>query len=213
MPTFTDRYYRLLGNASVKPEYARQYNAGIVYATKHLNISADAYYNSIKDKIVAIPGQNLFVWTMMNLGKVQIKGIDVTAEADGRITRQLTWFARAAYTYQQAQDMTDPKSSLYKDRIPYAPDHSGSALASLRYGQWTAGYNLLFSATRYVLGENNPFNELDGFGVHDVFVSKAFRQVSIKAELNNITNQYYDVIKFYPMPGRSYKISLLFNNL
>jgi len=223
MPTFNDLYYRAIGNVSLRPEYARQYNAGIVYVTamkgvvKHLNISVDAYYNSIKDKIVAIPGKNLFGWTMLNLGKVSIKGIDVSTEIDGAISEQVSWFTRMSYTFQHALDVTDPNSVTWKNRIPYTPDHSGSALASVSYRQWTAGYSLMFSGLRYVLGENNSFNQLEGWGVHDVFVTRQLhiKQVAlqVKGELNNITDQNYDVVRYFPMPGRSWKISLLFNKL
>jgi vitamin B12 transporter len=223
MPTFNDLYYRLVGNAALNPEYARQYNAGIVYsasfkgALKHFSISADVYYNSIKDKIVAVPNKNLFVWTMLNLGKVSIKGLDVTAEADGTISEQISWFTRMAYTFQHALDITDPASITYKNRIPYTPDHSGSGLVSVSYRRWTAGYTLLFSGLRYVLGENNPYNQVAGWGVHDVFVSRQINlkqySLQVKGELNNVTDEKYDVVRYFPMPGRSWKISLLFNNL
>jgi outer membrane cobalamin receptor len=223
MPTFSDLYYRLVGNVSLLPEYARQYNAGIVYSTnfkgvlKHLNISVDAYYNSIKNKIVAVPTKNLFVWTMLNLDKVSIKGVDITAEADGAVNERVSWFARLAYTFQHALDVTDPSSVTWKNRIPYTPDHSGSGLASVSYRQWTAGYSFLFSGLRYVLGENNPYNEVDGWGVHDVFVARQLHikqyTLQVKGECNNLTNQKYDVVRYFPMPGRSWKLSLLFNNL
>lgn len=223
MPTFNDYYYSFIGNTGLRPEYTRQVNAGVVYSKrldkklKQVNISIDGYYNTIKDKIVAVPGQNLFSWTMLNLGKVHIKGIDLTTELSGLIGAHINWFTRVAYTWQQAQDMTDPSSSKYKDRIPYTPDHSGSGLLSFQYKKWSAGYSFTFSGTRYILGENNPANQLDGWGTHDVFVSRSLESrhftTTVKAELNNITDERYDVIKFYPMPGRSFKISLLFNNL
>jgi outer membrane cobalamin receptor len=223
MPTFNDLYYRLIGNASLLPEYARQYNAGIVYATamkgvvKHLNLSADAYYNSIKDKIVAIPTKNLFGWTMLNLGKVAIRGLDVAAEIDGAINEQVSWFTRMSYTFQHALDVTDATSVTYKNRIPYTPDHSGSALANVSYRHWTAGYSFLFSGLRYELGENNPYNQVAGWGIHDVFITRQLHiqqyALQIKGELNNVTDQKYDVVRYFPMPGRSWKISLLFNNL
>ncbi len=223
MPTFNDLYYRIVGNVSLNPEYARQYNAGMVYSAsfkgmlKHVSISADGYYNLIKDKIVALPNKNLFVWTMLNLGKVSIKGLDVTAEADGAISEPVSWFIRMAYTFQHALDITDPSGVTYKNRIPYTPDHSGSALISVNYRRWTGGYSLLFSGARYVLGENNPYNQVDGWGVHDVFVARQLNikqyNLQIKGELNNLTGQKYDVVRYFPMPGRSWKISLLFNNL
>jgi len=154
---------------------------------------------------------------MLNLGKVSIKGLDVTAEADGAVNERVSWFARMAFTWQHALDITDPSSATWKNRIPYTPDFSGSALASVSYRQWTTGYSLLFSGLRYVLGENNLYNQVEGWGVHDVFVSRKINikqfNLQVKGELNNLTDQKYDVVRYFPMPGRSWKISLLFNNL
>ena len=223
MPTFNDLYYNMIGNSSLRPEYARQYNAGLVFSkalnriVKHVTISVDGYYNLVNDKIIAVPTKNLFSWTMLNKDKVEIKGVDVTAEMNGQLTRTTSWFTRFAYTYQRAIDISDPKASDYKNTLPYTPDHSGSGLFSLQYGAWSSGYSVLFSSTRYVLGENNPYNQLDGWGTQDAFLSwaknmKAFR-MQIRASADNLLNKQYDIVRNFPMPGRSFKISLQLNNL
>lgn len=221
MPTFNDLYYTLVGNRSLLPEFANHYNVGAGFdqsfgkVLSRFSISADAYLLDISNKIVAIPNQNLFVWTMVNLGKVQVKGIDINTELNGSLFRGYSWFLKLAYTWQRAVDKTDPASSVYNNTIPYTPDHSGSGLLMLRYGRYSAGCNSIFSGKRYQLGENNPFNQVNGWITHDVFVTRQVPvrsiNVDIRAELNNITDNRYDVIKFYPMPGRSYKISLIFN--
>jgi vitamin B12 transporter len=223
MPTFNDLYYNMIGNSSLRPEYARQYNAGLVFskpfnnAFKHLTIGIDGYYNLVNDKIVAVPNKNLFSWTMLNLGKVDIKGVDVTAEISGQLTGAVSWFTRMAYTFQRAIDITNPSATTYKNTIPYTPDHSGSGLLSLQYAQWSGGYSLLFSSTRYIIGENNPFNQLDGWGTQDAFLSwsknmKTLR-MQLKTSVDNLLNKQYDVVRNFPMPGRSFKISLQLNNL
>ncbi|HTE27101.1 TonB-dependent receptor plug domain-containing protein [Flavitalea sp.] len=223
MPTFNDLYYNLVGNRSLKPEFADHYNLGVSFAKsyngaiKKLGLSLDAYHLRVKDKIVAVPNRNLFVWTMLNLGVVNINGIDLTTELDGKLSHEINWFTRVAYTWQKALDKTDPASTTYKNRIPYTPDHSGSAMLSFGYRQWMAGPSLLFSGKRFTLGENNPFNEINGWITCDVFVSKKFRLagsgITAKVEINNINDARYDVVRYYPMPGRSYKIILTLNNL
>lgn len=223
MPTFNDLYYNFIGNSNLRPEYAEQYNLGVSFSKifsgkiNEFNFSADGYFNKIKDKIIAVPSQNLFTWTMLNLGKVQIKGVDITTEASGKFSADWSWFTRIAYTYQQAVDVTNPASSSYKERIPYTPDNSGSALVTINYKKWSAGYSLLFSGTRYALGGNNYANELNGWSTHDISISRSlpskYFKVNVKAEADNITNQYYDVVRNFPMPGRSFKISITFNNI
>jgi vitamin B12 transporter len=225
MPTFNDLYYTYNININPKlvPEYSDQYDAGITYsvnlksALRLFSISIDGYYNNVKDKIIAVPSQNLFIWTMQNIGKVQIKGVDLNGHANGMISTSLKWSARIAYTWQQALDITDPASVEYKNELPYTPANSGSALVSVNYKNWSVGYSLLFSGTRYALGENDPSNQLNGWNTQDVFIERQihFHEIDtvIKAEANNIFNEQYDIIHFYPMPGRSYKLSITINNL
>jgi hypothetical protein len=225
MPTFNDLYYTYNMNINPKlvPEYSEQYDAGFTYSRNYkssvsqFSFSADGYYNNIRDKIIAVPAQNLFIWTMKNIGKVRITGIDVNTQLDGNFSSDLKWSARIAYTFQQALDVTDPSGSVYKDEIPYTPDQSGSGMAALYYRIWSAGYSVLFSGERYTLGENDPTNLLPGWNEQDAFVSVRlpfkYFQTTIKGELNNIFNQQYDVIHYYPMPGRSYKLSITINNL
>jgi vitamin B12 transporter len=225
MPTFNDLYYTYNTNVDPRllPEYSSQYNAGITFSKNfnsqlsQFNISVDGYYNYVKDKIISVPSQNLFVWTMENLGKVQIKGVDINGEAGGKFSEYLRWTARFAYTWQQALDVTDPSGSQYKNEIPYTPEQSGSALAALYYKNWNGGYSFLFSGSRYTLGENDPSNQLPAWNVSDVFLSwhTSFRDVrtTIRGEVNNIFDERYDVIHYYPMPGRSFKLSITINNL
>ena len=126
MPTFNDLYYTDMGNANLVPESALQYDAGFALnkhfehgIVRHAEMHFDAYYNTVHDKIVAYPKGQQFRWTMLNLGKVHIKGIDVEAEADFQIGKDLVATARAQYTYQDARDVTDPNDSYYKHQIPY----------------------------------------------------------------------------------------------
>jgi len=224
MPTFNDLYYTYIPNTNRKllPEYSSQYDAGVTYSGNldpetRFGISLDGYYNNIKDKIIAVPSQNLFIWTMQNLGKVQITGIDLNGQANGRFSQSWKWSARIAYTWQQAIDVTDPSSSQYKDEIPYTPSQSGSALAVIYYENWSVGYSFLFSGSRYTLGENDPSNQLPGWITQDAYIalqlnSRNFK-TTIRGDVNNIFNEQYDVVHFYPMPGRSFKLSIIINNL
>ncbi len=225
MPTFNDLYYTYNANINPKlqPEYSNQYDAGLTYtksytsAITQLSLSLDGYYNQVKDKIIAVPGQNLFIWTTVNLGKVNILGTDLNAQANGKFSRSLQWSLRLAYTWQQALDMTDPSSSKYKNEIPYTPNHSGSAIAVLVYKNWNLGYSILFSGNRYALGENDPSNEVAAWNEQDTFISWQIPlrdfAVRLKGEVNNIFNRQYEVIQYYPMPGRSFKLSITIYNL
>ena len=219
MPTFNDLYYTDMGNANLVPERATQYDIGFALnkhftqgLVRHAEMHFDAYYNTVHDKIVAYPKGQQFRWTMLNLGKVHIKGIDVEAEADFKIGKDLVATARAQYTYQDARDVTDPADSYYNDQIPYIPWHSGSAIVGLSYKNWDLNYSFIYAGERYDEQENILYNHMEPWYTSDLSLRYQFVVYSSKfiaqAEVNNVLDQDYEVIVNYPMPGRNYTLSL-----
>ena len=219
MPTFNDLYYTDMGNANLVPERATQYDVGFALnkhfthgIVRHAEMHFDAYYNTVHDKIVAYPKGQQFRWTMLNLGKVHIKGIDVEAEADLQIGRDLVATARAQYTYQDARDVTDPADSYYNDQIPYIPWHSGSAILGLKYKGWDLNYSFIYAGERYDEQENILYNHMEPWYTSDLSLRYQFMLHRTKfiaqAEVNNLLDQDYEVIVNYPMPGINYALSL-----
>ena len=219
MPTFNDLYYTDMGNANLVPESALQYDIGFALnkhftqgIIRHAEMHFDAYYNTVHDKIVAYPKGQQFRWTMLNLGKVHIKGIDVEAEADFQIGKDLVATARAQYTYQDARDVTDPADSYYNDQIPYIPWHSGSAIIGLSYKNWDLNYSFIYAGERYDEQENILYNHMEPWYTSDLSLRYQFMMHRTKfiaqAEVNNLLDQDYEVIVNYPMPGRNFSLTL-----
>ena len=216
MPTLNDLYYTFIGNKYLKPEYTTQYNMGISYTKEwpqarfwRLEASLDAYYNEVDDKIIAMPTSNQFQWTMVNLGYVEIRGADAVVSGSMRFG-QLGIDCRATYTYQKAQDFTDPNSPYYGGQIPYIPWHSASAIIGLSLGDWSLNYSFIYTGERYESSANIPENHALAWYTSDVALSKNFHlnrsQLRASVEVNNLLNQQYEVVQCYPMPGTNVKI-------
>ncbi|WP_205691279.1 TonB-dependent receptor [Chitinophaga oryziterrae] len=219
MPTFNDLYYTDIGNSFLNPEFATQYDAGFTWTTTFSNkieagIETDAYYNEVTQKIIAVPTVNQFRWTMMNLGLVKIRGIDVKAKANWQINA-VGVSTRLTYTFQKAQDYSDPTSGFYKDQIVYIPRHSGSAIIGTDYKKWTANYSLLYTGERYNGKDNVPENYMQPWYTSDFSIGRILQykrlNIHLTAQVNNLFNQYYDVVLNYPMPGRNYKFIIAVN--
>ena len=124
MPTFNDLYYAEMGNSKLNPEYTTQYDVGFAYFSPRMKgilyewaVQVDGYRNFVSDKIVAYPKGAQFRWTMLNLGKVHINGLDAKVSATLRPLRKLYVTTRLQYTYQQAIDVTNPADTYYRDHI------------------------------------------------------------------------------------------------
>ena len=218
MPTFNDLYYADMGNSQLSPERVTQYNLGFLYdhnSTSLISaarISSDVYYNKVKDKIVAYPKGQQFRWTMLNLGLVDIRGIDVTGLLTLNPYRDLYLTVRAQYTFQRAIDITNPSDNYYRDQIPYIPRHSGAAVFNAQWRGWGLNYSWIYVGERYNQQENIRYNYTQPWYTSDVSLSKDFKlgRVNLRGliEINNLLSQDYDVILNYPMPKRNYKFTL-----
>ena len=217
MPTLNDLYYTFIGNARLDPEYTDQYNLGVTYEKqfpalwlKRVELQADVYYNEVENKIVATPTSNFFRWTMVNLGKVEIRGVDVALQTDWILGRETNLSGRLNYTYQKAQDFTDPTDEFYGGQIPYIPWHSGSAAISLSWRSWEASYSFIYTGERYSSQANLPVNYQPSWYTSDCSISKSQRinkhELKLTLEANNLLNQQYEVVSCYPMPGINFRL-------
>lgn len=218
MPTFNDLYYADMGNSKLSPERVAQYNIGLLYDHKSTSVisaarvSVDAYYNRVKDKIVAYPKGQQFRWTMLNLGLVDIHGVDLTGLLTINPYKDLYMTVRGQYTFQRAIDITNPADNYYRDQIPYIPRHSGAAVVNLQWRGWGLNYSWIYVGERYNQQENIRYNYTQPWYTSDLSLSKDFQlgRVSLRAliEVNNLLSQDYDVILNYPMPKRNYRFTI-----
>ena len=218
-PTFNDLYYREVGNKQLDPEIARQLNVGLTWregfqgVLDEVSLQADGYYNKVKDKIVAIP--TLFVWKMMNLGEVDILGTDVNIGAALSFGAGMRMKLSGSWSYQYAVDVTSPTDKNYRHQIPYTPRNSGSLSVSFLNKWVDVGYLMNGVGERYALPQNTESNRIAGYVEHSASLSRRFEvrkcTVALQLECQNFTDVQYEVIQYYPMPARSYRITVKVN--
>lgn len=218
VPTFNDMYYLRIGNTNLIPEKATQYNLGVTWSGdfsifSYLSLSADGYYNQVKDKIVAMP--TMFIWKMINMGKVSIGGSDVNFLTEIPLWEKITAQVQANYTFQKAIDITKETAKNYRHQIPYTPKHSGMVALSLQNPWVNVGYTINMVGDRYALPQNIEDNRIDRYAEHTISLNREFRvrscRLRLQGEVVNLTNKTYDVIQYYPMPGRSWRVTLSIN--
>ena len=220
MPTFNDLYYRAVGNVNLNPEKAHQFNLGLGYfphfrSTKiDLSLVANGYFNIVKDKIVAFPSQNLFIWSMLNYGKVHIAGTEVNFFVEYRLPKSCSLHLTSNFTYQHAVDRTDPDSKTYNHQIPYTPKFSGSADFDIKTPWVNFSYSMFWSGKRYCLGQNIPANEVASYIDQNLILGHDFHikkcTLGLKFELLNLANVQYEIVKNYPIQGRSFRVRINF---
>ena len=173
------------------------------------------YFNRITDKIVAIPTNNLFTWSIQNVGIVHAYGGEVAMNSRFALggKKQLILASSINYSFQRSIDVSDPNHPTYRHQISYIPMHTGNFDLSLVYKKFGGKVSNYLISKRYSLNENNLANEVHGFAITDfglfyTFEIKKKQSIRFQAQVKNAFNNSYSYIRFFIMPGRNYLISI-----
>ena len=206
-PTFSEQYYLNFGNAHLRTERSRSLSLGAVWsADRRLMIELSGFLIDTRDRIVAIP-RSPVSWSAQNVGRVLSRGVELGVSGsafDGLLSGQL------AYTLMRADD----RSGGITDRhlLPYAPQEIAGGVLTL--SPWGVDLSASFEyvSHRHTLAYNTPESALPRYLVVDVGVhrSQTFGSVTLSGRIAvaNLFDTEYQVVRNYPMPGRSVRVTL-----
>jgi len=214
-PTFSELYYQQIGTANLKPEEAYMVSIPVMKKAKrnslYASIQVEPFFSYAENKIIAIPTKNLFVWSIQNIGISQSTGIEVFSETSLMLKRSKI-NQSVSFTYQEAIDLSNPNSSVYRNQLTYIPKESGSYELSFLQKNWSVYGLFTFQGMRYALQENIPSNEVAAFYTIDVGGSYSLKLKSntfkLTASCKNITNQYNQYIRYFVLPGINFQLKL-----
>lgn len=218
LPTFTESYFYHLGSQSLNPELTRQFSAGLTLQAapfkwwKTLALTMDGYINKVSDRIVSVP-VNLFLWRTINMGNVRTAGLDLTLQSQWQPARKHALWLAVNYSLQRSADRTVKGSDTYGNQLAYTPIHSGAASLSWESPWLNLTAHTTFAAERWSTNEHTVTTKLPaymecGFAANRAFQFKKGIGMELRADLVNAFNKRYEVLRRYPMPGRSYKLTV-----
>ncbi|MCF0175980.1 MAG: TonB-dependent receptor [Bacteroidales bacterium] len=223
MPTLNDLYYTSTGNRSLNPENALQYDLGAEWEhrpehgfLKEISLSADAYHNEVKDKIVAVPTASQFQWMMLNVGRCRIPGVDASMRLEGE-RKHFSAGLLLRWSFQDARETASPGSDNYGNFLPYAPRHSVSAVLNLgldkgKAGDYSLCISMLYTGDRYDSLSNSEENHIAPWHSEDLAVKGLWhcgkKDLGADFCLNNLLGRQYEIVRCYPMPRRNFSIRL-----
>ena len=182
------------GNPDLKPERSRGGDAGIDWYLpgKRGTLSATWFRTDYRDLIVY--DFNAYPGTTENVGQSRTQGV----ELDAKLVLTAGFEFRAAYTYLQADDVTDGTRLLRR------PRNSASADLWRDFGGgWSAGAGVQADAgmadvdALTFLTVNDP-----GYAVVRVYCEwRASTRLALKARVENLLDKSYQPVNGYPALG------------
>lgn len=198
VPSFNDLYYQRIGNKTLRPETSQEYNLGLTasFLWRHTNLklTADAFRNKIENKIVAIPGT--FSWRMYNYGSQTMQGVEVAADMSAN-------FCGYALQVSAGYGFADCN-------LPYTPEHSANGNLIVRTPWGTSvGYTMQYYSERYSRTLHEWRYRMPAFADQSLTLSHQFgKKLHAQFSCHNLFGTQYEIIQYYPMPGRQLQFSL-----
>ena len=196
-----------------------------------VGLSLDFYANRVSDKIVAVPF-NMFVWRIMNIDRATILGADVVANASVPLGRRQLLSLNANYSWQRAMNSTVKASPTYHHQLPYTPKHTACATLTWENPWLSIAATLSAQSARWTTVEHAAGTRMPGFATTDLSLSLPLplnlsrhsvlrpRRNStsnagftplLRFTVQNLFDRQYALVAHYPMPGRSFRMQLMFN--
>lgn len=216
LPNFNEMYYNNIGNVNLKPETAYQTIINIEYnllkSSDLIRLNSSVYYNKVDNQILALPTKNLFIWSIQNIGKVDVFGGDLKLSYSQLFYQKLKLVIDANYSFQKVIDVSDKNSPTYRNQVAYIPVHSFSSDLLLKYNNFGIRWSTYSNGVRYTLNENIAANQLNAFWINDFGIwyklKKEKTPFKIHFSVKNSMNTSYEFVKYFVMPGRNYLITL-----
>lgn len=203
VPTFNDLYWQGSGNLDLRPEHSLQGEVGQVFKYKNVQLSTSAYYSKIKDMLRWVPNAS-GVWQPINTDKVTIYGVESFLKWDKQIKHN-NISVTTSYAY------TVSENELTKKQLIYVPYHKFTGVLAYSYKNISANFQTMFNGEVFTSSDNaNSLKEymVSNFGMDYSFVKS---KLTLGFQALNIENKPYQNVASRPMPGRNFKINLIFN--
>ncbi len=214
-PTLNDRFWQPGGNPGLLPESGTGYDLGAEWnpaiSTKSsFSLSSLVFIQNINNWIQWVPVGTY--WSPMNVRQVRCRGFELDMTNHQQIGF-VNLFFKAMYSYTESCDMNlSSTETRYARQLPYVPFHLLRVQGGLNYHGLNASLTYKFTGRRFTSDNHDPWLDLNPYHLVDLTIGYTFNlkrdKIVITANLANLLNSDYQLIRAYPAPLRSFYLSV-----
>lgn len=208
LPTLNDRYWDKFGKPGLRPE--KGYSTDLSWALNRANYGLElSGFQLIMDDWILWQPDPMGIFKPDNLRKVWSRGLELRgkwAAQKGPWRFQTSGNAQVSKTTNIA--VYGGSENLLGQQLPYTPKVSGGLNVQLRRKLLSLAYLQQFTGTRL----DNSGAALSGFQVGNLLLSGQFlsQKLSIDFRIENLWGSRYALIRYRPMPGRSWRLGIVY---
>lgn len=217
-PTLNEKYYKPYGNPLLRPEKGRggeisaDWNVlGKREGAFWLDAKISAYCQTIDNWIQWVIRDTLL--SPVEYKKVRAGGMESWLEYGiGSGLFRMEGFVNYNYTRSVILDTYDDNKALSGKQLMYVPLHTLKAGIDLGCKEMSIGFNAKHNGIRETVDSGDDYLQLKAYTVFDLYaqIKKDIRKVNfaLAFRIDNVTNAVYEVIRAYPVPGRTFYLTL-----
>lgn len=214
IPTFNDLFWMPGGNKDLVNEtgYSAEIKLDIketISGSAVINSSVTLYHNRVKNLIQWRPGSNSY-WQAINIEELAANGFEAGLDLN---IRKTAYNLRLISSYSHIISGTGERGSFSTRRaqLMYVPVNMFNASCRAERGNIYYSARLTYTGKRYTDADNTQYLPSDMVTDMDAGYRLASGKIvsDIRFTVENVFNADYQNIAFYPMPGRSYFLSLI----
>ncbi|GAB4313049.1 MAG: TonB-dependent receptor [Bacteroidales bacterium] len=212
IPNLNDRYWVPGGNEDLRPEYSWNAETGAIYRLQTerylIKIRATLFSALVSRWIQWIP--NGAIWYPENVRKVWARGWETGISVATGFGKHDLLFS--ADWYKNRVTTLETTSSLIPTglQLPYTPADRIHLHLGWNYSRMGVSWDSYFTGLRYTTQDHTA--TLPAYTVSNLSViwSSGLKPVpaTLALTMNNIFNIEYEVVKYYPTPGRWFEFSV-----
>ena len=194
----------VVGNTGLKPETAVTWDVGLRGRLRQNWIEA-VYFDHRYENLIQFAQTSQASSRPENIGKARVRGLELSAAA--ALGNHVD--VSSNYTLQDSEDRS-AVPHLTGNALPGRPRHKASIRTDLRISRLTASYDYAFEDGNFLDQANR--RELNSRHIHTASLRvKVRKTIHLGLDARNIADARINDLWGYPLPGRSWFVSVLQN--
>ncbi|MEX0724097.1 MAG: TonB-dependent receptor [Gracilimonas sp.] len=214
-PTFNDLYWPDGGNEDLEAERGFKSEIGFNHELKgEVNFSQQfsVYFIQLDNGIKWLPDTG-GDFRAQNIQEITSKGMEWSGSVSGRIGKwKLAADQNISYTRAYISEERFRNDQAAGNQLPYVPYWKSSTSLQAEISGFSAIINGIFIDERFTTEQENINTAADEYFVLDASANYRINfsqtQLSVIAKANNLFNEQYSIVRFYPMPLRNFLIQI-----
>jgi iron complex outermembrane receptor protein len=214
-PTLNERYWQPGGNPGLKPETSWNEEITLVLGNPSDQLllmdllSVTFYHSMINDWIQWVPEpDDPYLWKPQNVQEVRAYGMESHLDLSQAAGKLLIAF-NGSYTYSRSIDQSE-ESATFREQLSYVPEHKGVLDLTLALRDLSVDYTHTFTGERATVSDHSEI--LPAYSLGRIMIGYQLPlgkfDFGFQFRIENLWNVSYQVIRYYPNPGRSFSVGL-----